>query len=67
MKKKYTIQHILFKTFEAEDLDDACEQWSLTPDSEFEIDEGSVRGYEGEYDFTTYQKEKPEDTISWID
>lgn len=67
MKKKYTIQHIFFTTFEAENRDDACEKWSMIPRSEYEIDEGSARLYEGEYDFTTYQREKPEDTICWIE
>ncbi len=64
--KKYTIQCILFKTIEAENIDDVCEQWNMLSNSEREIDEGSMRVYEGEYNFTTYQEEKPEDTICWI-
>ena len=59
--KKYTIQYILFKTFEAEDEEDACYQADNSDWSRFDMDKGSGRIYEGEYDFNTYQKEALED------
>ena len=57
MKKKYTIQWIFFKTFEAEDEEDACFQCDDTSFEELDLDAGSTRVYEGEYNYNLYQEE----------